>query len=119
MDSTTVHELTTLMNAIFLQQQVELTYKNQDKSRIVNPHNLYLNKKQEIQLDAYQVSGETESKKLYQFKQFNVNLITNVKILEGNYFDIDTTYNPTSERYNNSIQRVETNGVKLNEKIHC
>ena len=53
-------------------------------------------------LDGFQISGDSKTKQLESFKQFDTKYIKNVLILDSS-FVINSKYNSISDRYNNSI----------------
>lgn len=99
--------LSEIVSAIKNNQSIEFEYHKDlhtNGIRQVNPHNLYHNKDStKILLDGFQISGDSKTKKLESFKQFDTSFIKSIKVLVDATFSINEKYNRASDRYKNSI----------------
>lgn len=76
---------------------LEIHYKYEPK-RIIEPHAYGLNKHYEKILNAYQISGFTNTGKIPNWRTFKIQYIT--KIMESNeYFEVRSDYNPRGYDY--------------------
>lgn len=94
-----------LTKAIKDKKAVVITYKAEEKSRIVNPHCVYnsIGKgESKVTLDAFQTSGNTNSQN-EAFKMFHVEEMKSVSMLD-NTFVINSQYNGESPRYLNHLK---------------
>lgn len=74
---------TKIDTAIQHKNLLEFTYKN--LTRIVEPHTLGVNLKDNEVLSAYQVDGESDSIEIPGWGLFSITKISNVKILAGTF----------------------------------
>lgn len=72
-----------IKTAILNKNLLEFTYKN--RIRIVEPHTLGVNLKDNEVLSAYQVDGESDSIKIPDWGLFSVEKITNIEILDETF----------------------------------
>ena len=94
-----------LTKAIKDKNAVVITYKAEEKSRVVNPHCVYnsIGKgESKVTLDAYQTSGNTNSQN-EAFKMFHVEEIKSVSMLDTK-FKINSQFNGESPRYLDSFR---------------
>lgn len=76
-------------------------------SRVVYPHALYKNDLGHTILDAYQVSGPSESGgKMPQWRQFDITSIKNMELREEKFRYI-SSFNPKSDRYKKVISVIK------------
>lgn len=96
--------LATIISAIETNNMIEFCYEKEllsSNKRTVSPHNLYWNNNK-LLLDGFQTQGDSKTNTLQSFKQFDTNFIRSVLILD-NQFEINKQYNPTSDRYKDSV----------------
>lgn len=84
---------------------IEFDY-NEEGLRECEPHALYRNKKGEILVDCYQTCGHS-SQGLPAWKQFKLNKISDLTVIDGLTYGIQKGFNPESTRYVNLIKKVE------------
>ena len=79
-----------------------LEFRYKDKIRIVEPHTLGINLKDNEVLSAYQIDGESDTIKIPDWGLFTISKISNLKILDK------TFYEPRfSEGYNRNSSRMK------------
>jgi predicted DNA-binding transcriptional regulator YafY len=92
---------TKICTAIKNKNLLEFTYK--ERTRIVEPHTLGINLKDNEVLSAYQIDGKSDSIEIPDWGLFTISKISNLKIL-NNTFD-----NPRfSEGFNRNSSRMKT-----------
>ncbi len=101
-----------LRTAIHENKQVKFNYKTEStdkllttKARLINPHAVYVNKKSDTMLDAFQLEGETNSNN-EQFKCFVVRNMHNLR-LQDTKFVQSKQFNFDSVRYLNAICKIQ------------
>ncbi len=97
-----------LSQAITANVQVMCEYKTVTEGtnkRLINPHCIYLNKTGTTMLDAWQVTGHSESGVNEQFKQFAVYKMSSIELSEV-LFKEDSKFNHNSTRYENALCRI-------------
>jgi len=91
--------------AINSRRKLKINYKKTG-DRIICPHVLYISATGKKIIDAYQLSGYSETDKLPEWKSFNVSDIDKVSVLKDT-FDIVPAYNPSNkEKYVTIIARI-------------
>jgi hypothetical protein len=95
-----------ISQAINFENPIAFIYDSGD-IRIVNPHCIYTNLKNETCLDAFQTEGDSKTKALDKFKIFKVAKIDNIKIDYDSNFFINSQFNPESVRYLNKIVMIK------------
>jgi predicted DNA-binding transcriptional regulator YafY len=73
----------TICKAIKNKNLLEFSYKNM--TRIVEPHTLGINLKDNTVLSAYQIDGESESIDIPDWGLFSISKINNLKILDDTF----------------------------------
>lgn len=96
----------TITEAIDNHKRLQFIYgdiSSTNGSRVVYPHALYKNELGHTILDAYQVSGPSESGgKMPQWRQFDITSIRNMELREETFKKI-SSFNPKSDRYAKAI----------------
>lgn len=94
-----------LINAIKTRRKVELNYKGEGY-RLICPHALYKSSTGKILVDSYQLSGySTHAEQIPGWRPFDISKITEIRVLDD-MFEIASGYNPSSERYLNTIAMI-------------
>ncbi len=100
-----IEVLANIILSIETHNQIAFQYKKDlefSKVRKVLAHNIYWNKNEDkVMLDGFQIEGDSKSG-VMSFKQFDCKFIESCIILDEK-FNVHEKYNPTSDRYNNSI----------------
>ncbi len=100
----TFDTLSLISEAIAEKKEIRFNYKGEGM-RKVKPHVVYENHKGNTILDAYQVSGNTNSFNGH-WKQFNLNSIDTIQILDE-AFKIEEGFNSKSGRYLQAITKIK------------
>ncbi|KPJ55134.1 hypothetical protein AMJ47_01280 [Parcubacteria bacterium DG_72] len=90
-----------IIKSIKNKKKISFIYKNEG-TRIVSPHVLYFNPRNEKMFDAFQYKGYSEHGGLPNWRQFFLEHATDIRTLDEG-FEIEAGYNPISSRYVNSI----------------
>ena len=107
MEMTYSAKIKVLSSAINFRNPVVITYKNEEKSRLINPYAVYDSTKGNSTLDAFQVSGQTNSE-IEKFKCFLVEEIKSIAVASNQLFSINEKYNPKSDRYTNAFLKIKS-----------
>jgi predicted DNA-binding transcriptional regulator YafY len=94
-----------LTRAINGQKQIAFQYKLEEKQRIINSHCLYTGTNGAIMLDAWQESGQTDTKN-QQFKCFFVQFMGKIEVVESSNFTENEKFNFNSMRYEKALCRI-------------
>jgi len=101
--------LRNLITAISNKKTITFNYTKKDgtiKKRVVNPHTIYDDKNNNICIDGLQIKGSSDTI-TKGFKVFKLDNITDLIVLDKvQSFEIESIYNPDSDRYINSIIKV-------------
>jgi predicted DNA-binding transcriptional regulator YafY len=95
-----------IQQAIHMKQPLEIIYNEELETRKINPHCVYTSTKSIASLDAFQVSGNTNSVN-DKFKIFKIDKIQSIKVLSKENFRIDNTFAPESPRYKDSFIKIQ------------
>jgi predicted DNA-binding transcriptional regulator YafY len=88
-----------LINIVYVKREDDTFY-----SRKVEPCALYIHPTtNNILLDAFQWCGDSDTKKQWTWKRFDVTKMRHLKITDRMVKRVRKEYNPTSERYVNAI----------------
>jgi hypothetical protein len=90
-----------LKKAIIDNLQVRFTYRNETESRLINSHCIYIDNLGSTKLDAYQVSGHTNSQN-EAFKCFFLNDMEEIEIVSTSFTE-NSQFNFNSIRYLNAL----------------
>ncbi len=92
-----------IISAIEKNQVMTIVYGGE---RVIEPHILYVSSNGNILLDAYQISGYSESNEPVAWKRFNIDEIKSAELVDET-FTPRPDYNPNnSERYVTIIAKV-------------
>lgn len=88
-----------LITFVYVKRQGETFYPRQ-----IEPYCLYIAPTGNILIDGYQWSGDSDSKKQWVWKRFDITKIAGLEITDRTVKrDHAKDYNPTSDRYRNAL----------------
>lgn len=93
-----------LISAIDNRKLVNFNYENQPVRRAA-PHAIYISTAENKNLDAYQFDGYSQSGNLPDWRNFVLEKIQNLEILNEN-FEIAPGYKTDSPKYNRCIHKI-------------
>ena len=82
-----------------IQERKILRFDYKGLERVVEPYAFGKDNKGNYKLRAYQIDGFSESGKPVGWKLFNVENISNIKILDENFEEIREEYNPYGDKH--------------------
>jgi hypothetical protein len=91
-----------LVRAIWEHRVVALRYDQDVADRRVQPHVLYRTSAGDERLDIYQVEGPTHSGALPEWRQFDLDRIRHLDVLDET-FTLAPGYNPGGEKYRHGV----------------
>lgn len=93
-----------LIGAIDSRRLVNFSYENQPIRRAA-PHAIYISTAGNTNLDAYQYDGYSQSGNLPDWRNFLLEKIQNLEIINEN-FEIAQGYKPYSSKYSRSVHKI-------------